>query len=93
MFVDPPLVRRIANAGAIAVVQPFFIYDIGDMEAEMPPVFVKVLTDQDGLFGWGEATLEWHTRAVVGISTGLCECVVIIRLEPAERAERAVWNS
>ena len=29
-------------------------------------VFVKVVTDQDGLFGWGEATLEWHTRAVVG---------------------------
>lgn len=29
-------------------------------------VFVKVLTDQDGLFGWGEATLEWHTRAIVG---------------------------
>ncbi|MBL8792811.1 MAG: galactonate dehydratase [Planctomycetia bacterium] len=29
-------------------------------------VFVKVLTDQPGLFGWGEATLEWHTRGVVG---------------------------
>jgi galactonate dehydratase len=29
-------------------------------------IFVKVLTDQPGLFGWGEATLEWHTRAVVG---------------------------
>ncbi len=29
-------------------------------------VFVKVLTDQDGLFGWGEATLEWHTRSIVG---------------------------
>ena len=29
-------------------------------------VFVKVLTDQAGLWGWGEATLEWHTRAVVG---------------------------
>ncbi len=29
-------------------------------------VFVKVLTDQSGLWGWGEATLEWHTRAVVG---------------------------
>ncbi len=28
-------------------------------------IFVKVLTDQDGLFGWGEATLEWHTRGVV----------------------------
>jgi hypothetical protein len=37
MFVDPPLVRRIADAGAIAVVQPFFIYDIGDSEAEAPP--------------------------------------------------------
>ncbi len=29
-------------------------------------VFVKVITDQPGLFGWGEATLEWHTRSVVG---------------------------
>src|ERR1700733_10867944 len=29
-------------------------------------IFVKVETDQPGLFGWGEATLEWHTRAVVG---------------------------
>jgi predicted amidohydrolase YtcJ len=37
MFLDPPLVRRIADAGAIAVVQPVFIYDIGDGEAEVPP--------------------------------------------------------
>jgi galactonate dehydratase len=29
-------------------------------------VFVKVETDQPGLVGWGEATLEWHTRAIVG---------------------------
>jgi galactonate dehydratase len=29
-------------------------------------VFVKVETDQDGLCGWGEASLEWKTRAVVG---------------------------
>ncbi|NRA38133.1 MAG: D-galactonate dehydratase, partial [Planctomycetes bacterium] len=29
-------------------------------------IFVKIITDQDGLFGWGEATLEWHTRSVVG---------------------------
>ena len=29
-------------------------------------VFVKVSTDQPGLVGWGEATLEWHTRSVVG---------------------------
>ncbi len=29
-------------------------------------VFVRVDTDQPGLFGWGEATLEWKTRAVAG---------------------------
>ena len=29
-------------------------------------VFVQVRTDQPGLEGWGEATLEWKTRAVVG---------------------------
>lgn len=29
-------------------------------------VFVKIETDQDGLYGWGEASLEWKTRAVVG---------------------------
>lgn len=28
-------------------------------------VFVRVSTDE-GLYGWGEATLEWKTRAVVG---------------------------
>jgi galactonate dehydratase len=39
-------------------------------------VFVKVLTDQDGLFGWGEATLEWHTRAVVGAVADIAELVV-----------------
>ena len=29
-------------------------------------IFVKVETDQPGLHGWGEATLEWKTRGVVG---------------------------
>lgn len=29
-------------------------------------VFVKVETDQPGLYGWGEATLEWKTRTVAG---------------------------
>lgn len=29
-------------------------------------IFVKVLTDQPGLWGWGEATLEWHTQSVLG---------------------------
>jgi galactonate dehydratase len=29
-------------------------------------IFVKIETDQPGLVGWGEATLEWHTQSVVG---------------------------
>lgn len=29
-------------------------------------IFVKVETDQSGLVGWGEATLEWKTKTVVG---------------------------
>jgi galactonate dehydratase len=29
-------------------------------------IFVKVETDQDGLSGWGEASLNWKTRAVTG---------------------------
>src|SRR5947209_3638455 len=29
-------------------------------------VFVRVETDQAGLYGWGECSLEWKTRSVVG---------------------------
>jgi len=39
-------------------------------------VFVKVVTDQAGLWGWGEATLEWHTRGVVGAVEDLAALVV-----------------
>jgi len=39
-------------------------------------VFVKVITDQDGLVGWGEATLEWHTRSVVGAIEDLSQLLV-----------------
>ncbi len=39
-------------------------------------VFVKVLTDQPGLFGWGEATLEWHTRSVVGAVEDLSQLLI-----------------
>ncbi len=39
-------------------------------------VFVKVLTDQPGLWGWGEATLEWHTRAVVGAVEDLAPLLI-----------------
>jgi len=39
-------------------------------------VFVKVTTDQPGLLGWGEATLEWHTRGVVGAIEDLSTLLV-----------------
>ena len=38
-------------------------------------VFVKVTTDQ-GLYGWGEATLEWKTRGVVGTIEDLKPLVI-----------------
>jgi galactonate dehydratase len=39
-------------------------------------IFVKVLTDQPGLWGWGEATLEWKTRAIKGTIEDLAPFVV-----------------
>jgi len=39
-------------------------------------VFVKILTDQPGLYGWGEATLEWHTRAVVGAVEDIAQLLI-----------------
>jgi L-alanine-DL-glutamate epimerase-like enolase superfamily enzyme len=35
-------------------------------------IFVRVETDEAGLVGWGEATLEFKTRAVIGaINAGI----------------------
>ena len=39
-------------------------------------IFVKVVTDVPGLIGWGEATLEWKTRAVVGAIEDLSPLLV-----------------
>ncbi|TVR54859.1 MAG: D-galactonate dehydratase [Puniceicoccaceae bacterium] len=39
-------------------------------------IFVKVLTDQDGLYGWGEGTLEWHTRSVCGAIEDLASLLI-----------------
>ncbi len=47
-------------------------------------VFVKVETDQPGLFGWGEASLEWKTRAVVGAVEDFAPMIVG---EDADRIE------
>lgn len=39
-------------------------------------IFVKALTSEPGLYGWGEATLEWHTRSVVGAIADIAELIV-----------------
>jgi galactonate dehydratase len=39
-------------------------------------IFVKVETDQAGLYGWGEATLEWKTKGVVGAIDDVSRLVV-----------------
>jgi galactonate dehydratase len=39
-------------------------------------IFVKVLTSEPGLHGWGEATLEWKTGAVLGAIDDLSLFVV-----------------
>lgn len=39
-------------------------------------VFVRVETDQPGLVGWGEATLEWKTRAIVGAVEDLAPLLI-----------------
>jgi galactonate dehydratase len=39
-------------------------------------VFVKIETDTPGLVGWGEASMEWKTRAVVGAVEDLAPFVV-----------------
>jgi len=52
------------------------ITDIGSVvvNAEMRNwIFVKIETDA-GLHGWGESTLEWKTRAVVGAIEDLNPC-------------------
>jgi galactonate dehydratase len=39
-------------------------------------IFVRVRTDQPGLEGWGEATLEWHTRSVVGAIEDISQLLI-----------------
>ncbi|WP_119079119.1 galactonate dehydratase [Chitinophaga alhagiae] len=39
-------------------------------------IFIKIVTDQPGLWGWGEATLEWHTRAVTGAVEDISQLLI-----------------
>jgi galactonate dehydratase len=51
-------------------------------------VLVKVETDQPGLYGWGEATLEWKTKSVVGAVEDLS--VLLIGQDP--RRVEHIWQ-
>jgi galactonate dehydratase len=51
-------------------------------------VLVKVETDQPGLYGWGEATLEWKTKGVVGSIEDLS--VLLIGQDP--RRVEHLWQ-
>lgn len=53
-------------------------------------VFVKVETDVPGLYGWGEATLEWKTRAVVGAVEDLAPLLLGRDPRDIEQAVRAM---
>jgi len=53
-------------------------------------VFVKVETDEPGLFGWGEATLEWKTKAVVGAIEDLAPLMIGRDPRDVEQAVRAM---
>ena len=39
-------------------------------------IFVKVTTDEPGLIGWGESSLEWKTQAVVGAVNDIAPLVI-----------------
>ena len=53
-------------------------------------IFVKVETDRPGLYGWGEATLEWKTRAVVGAVEDLAPLMIGRDPRDIEQAYRAM---
>lgn len=53
-------------------------------------VFVRVETDQPGLCGWGEATLEWKTRAICGAIEDLAPLLIGRDPRDIEQAVRAM---
>lgn len=55
-------------------------------------IFVKVITDTPGLVGWGEATLEWHTRSVVGAVEDIAELLVGEDPRRVEHLWQMMWR-
>ncbi|MCW2779771.1 MAG: 2-oxo-3-deoxygalactonate 6-phosphate aldolase [Marmoricola sp.] len=53
-------------------------------------ILVKVLTDQDGLYGWGEASLNWKTAAVTGAISDLAPLVTGLDPRNIEQAVQAM---
>lgn len=51
-------------------------------------VLVKVETDQPGLYGWGEATLEWKTKGV----TGSVEDLSVLLIGEDPRRVEHIWQ-
>ncbi len=51
-------------------------------------IFVKVETDRPGLWGWGEATLEWKTKSVVGA----VEDISVLLLGQDPRRVEHLWQ-
>lgn len=55
-------------------------------------VLVKVVTDQPGLVGWGEATLEWHTRSIVAAIEDLSSLLVGEDPTRSEHLWQMMWR-
>ncbi|KAA8912704.1 enolase C-terminal domain-like protein [Sphaerosporella brunnea] len=54
-------------------------------------LFVKV-TSEDGLFGWGESTLEGHTEAIEGSLNELCKRFIGYEADDIEHIWQVAWR-
>ena len=55
-------------------------------------VFVKVVTDEPGLIGWGEATLEWHTRGITGAIEDISHLLIGEDPRRVEHLWQTMWR-
>ena len=54
-------------------------------------LFVKV-TDTDGDYGWGEGTLEGHTKAVEGALDEIIERIIGLEADDIEHIWQLIWR-
>lgn len=55
-------------------------------------IFVKVVTSEPGLIGWGEATLEWNTRAVAGAIEDISQLILGEDPRRVEHLWQMMWR-